>query len=249
MKNIIINTTITGNHDGSNQGNPVPKPRMVNSDKWKKRPCVLRYRAYADWLRDQLFCVVISEEGSEPPYLTEDCTNWMGAVATRIKLNQAPFTSSKQVRWGIKLWIGLRGDRRGDTDNIIKAIKDILFQEDKDVFVYLQEGSPELIPLKSDQRPYLRMEMVRVEKEIKITKIDFDKKRVEFINDGAPGRAAWAIEKITAKSCMIQVAGTVVHSESPEIVDVIKNEIRAHYKKKQRKRVVVAYFKVWKSRP
>lgn len=30
---------------------PVPKPRMTRSDKWKKRPCVLAYRAFADELR------------------------------------------------------------------------------------------------------------------------------------------------------------------------------------------------------
>lgn len=30
---------------------PVPKPRMTVSDKWKKRPCVERYWAYKDLLR------------------------------------------------------------------------------------------------------------------------------------------------------------------------------------------------------
>ena len=30
---------------------PVPKPRMTAADRWKKRPCVLRYRAYCDELR------------------------------------------------------------------------------------------------------------------------------------------------------------------------------------------------------
>ena len=30
---------------------PVPKPRQTRSDKWRKRPCVLRYRAFADELR------------------------------------------------------------------------------------------------------------------------------------------------------------------------------------------------------
>lgn len=31
---------------------PVPKPRQTRRDKWEKRPCVMRYRAYADTLRD-----------------------------------------------------------------------------------------------------------------------------------------------------------------------------------------------------
>jgi Holliday junction resolvase RusA-like endonuclease len=33
------------------QINPVAKPRMTRSDKWKKRPAVLKYRAFADELR------------------------------------------------------------------------------------------------------------------------------------------------------------------------------------------------------
>lgn len=31
---------------------PVGKVRMTQSDKWKKRPCVVRYRMYADRLRE-----------------------------------------------------------------------------------------------------------------------------------------------------------------------------------------------------
>ena len=30
---------------------PVPKPRQTRADKWKKRPSVLRYRAFADEVR------------------------------------------------------------------------------------------------------------------------------------------------------------------------------------------------------
>ncbi len=30
---------------------PVPKPRQTRSDKWKERPCVMRYRAFADEVR------------------------------------------------------------------------------------------------------------------------------------------------------------------------------------------------------
>lgn len=32
---------------------PMGKPRMTQSDKWKKRDCVVRYRAYADLLREK----------------------------------------------------------------------------------------------------------------------------------------------------------------------------------------------------
>ena len=33
---------------------PVPKPRQTRADKWKQRPSVLRYRAFADELRLKL---------------------------------------------------------------------------------------------------------------------------------------------------------------------------------------------------
>lgn len=33
---------------------PCPKPRMTQSDKWKKRPCVLRYWAFCDACRAQI---------------------------------------------------------------------------------------------------------------------------------------------------------------------------------------------------
>jgi Holliday junction resolvase RusA-like endonuclease len=33
---------------------PVPKPRQTRSDKWKKRPSVMRYRAFADEVRLRL---------------------------------------------------------------------------------------------------------------------------------------------------------------------------------------------------
>jgi Holliday junction resolvase RusA-like endonuclease len=34
--------------------NPCPKPRMTRADKYKKRPAVMRYRAFADELRLKL---------------------------------------------------------------------------------------------------------------------------------------------------------------------------------------------------
>lgn len=38
---------------------PVPKPRMTKSDAWKKRPCVMRYWAFKDKVRElgiELIC-------------------------------------------------------------------------------------------------------------------------------------------------------------------------------------------------
>ena len=36
-------------------GVPVAKPRQTRSDKWKKRPCVLRYREWADKARQAMY--------------------------------------------------------------------------------------------------------------------------------------------------------------------------------------------------
>lgn len=54
---------------------PVPKPRQTRSDKWKERPCVLRYRAFADKVREFgieikpgdsiIFCLPMSKSWSE----------------------------------------------------------------------------------------------------------------------------------------------------------------------------------------
>jgi len=33
--------------------NPLPKPRMVKSDAWRKRPCVVKYWQYKDELKKQ----------------------------------------------------------------------------------------------------------------------------------------------------------------------------------------------------
>jgi len=41
---------------------PVPKPRQTRADKWNKRPCVMRYRAFADDVR--LCGIEIPESGS-----------------------------------------------------------------------------------------------------------------------------------------------------------------------------------------
>jgi Holliday junction resolvase RusA-like endonuclease len=33
---------------------PVAKPRMTRSDKWKQRPCVMKYRAYKDEVKSKI---------------------------------------------------------------------------------------------------------------------------------------------------------------------------------------------------
>ncbi len=49
----------------------VGKPRMTQRDKWKKRPCVLRYRAFADELRLKVGPI------DRVPY----CVSWSAYIA------------------------------------------------------------------------------------------------------------------------------------------------------------------------
>ncbi|HEX6939435.1 MAG TPA: RusA family crossover junction endodeoxyribonuclease [Longimicrobiales bacterium] len=44
---------------------PVPKPRMVRADKWKRRPAVLRYREFADRLRAELAAAGVADVAPE----------------------------------------------------------------------------------------------------------------------------------------------------------------------------------------
>ncbi len=95
---------------------PVGKPRMTRSDKWKKRACVLEYWDYADALRK-------AYEAS--PRSTGDCN------AIKIVFN-LPFPPSMSASKREKLY-GSFHFVRPDTDNLIKGVLDALFEKDSTV--------------------------------------------------------------------------------------------------------------------
>ena len=92
---------------------PNTKPRMTRSDKWKKRPCVLQYRAFCDELR---------------------------LKAGNFKLSgsfQIVFYLSMPKSWSKKKRDLMRGQRHQevpDLDNLIKAVNDALLEQDKITF-------------------------------------------------------------------------------------------------------------------
>lgn len=95
---------------------PISKPRMVASDRWKKRPVVLRYRAWADEMRriakDQDF--VLGERF--------------------IAIFQMPMPES----WSKKKKLEMDGKphrNRKDLDNMQKALMDVLLVEDSSVYM------------------------------------------------------------------------------------------------------------------
>lgn len=91
-------------------GTPVPKPRQTRADIWKKRPCVLRYREWADRAR-----------AAAPPDLTQD----------PVGLNLMIFLPMP-ASWPKKKRDAMRGQLHRttpDLDNFIKAA-DALFSQD-----------------------------------------------------------------------------------------------------------------------
>lgn len=111
--------------------NPVPKPRMVKSDAWRKRPVVEKYWTYKDELRKEF-----KGELPEDVYLSfAVCMpkSWSGKK--RNELKHKPH------------------QQKPDLDNYVKAVLDCLSDEDSGVYkIYAQkywaeEGSVQILPL------------------------------------------------------------------------------------------------------
>lgn len=95
---------------------PVPKPRMTQADKWKKRPAVLRYRDFCDQLR-----AAAEDLGFTVPEAG------MG-LSFRIPM---PDSWSKKKRAAME---GTPHQQRPDVDNLVKAVLDALLPEDSRVW-------------------------------------------------------------------------------------------------------------------
>lgn len=89
-------------------GNPIGKPRQTRSDKWRTRPCVLAYRAWADQARYRAFGKNRKMELLAPTVLTV----------------KAYFDSGKVHRVGPHTV-------KADGDNVLKAVADALFLNDQ----------------------------------------------------------------------------------------------------------------------
>lgn len=87
---------------------------MTRSDRWKKRPCVLRYWAFADAIR-----ACAPELPSKPECLTVEVF--------------MPIPKSYSVKKKASLK-GMPHQERGDGDNLAKAVADSLFKEDKTIW-------------------------------------------------------------------------------------------------------------------
>lgn len=92
---------------------PIPKPRMVKSDAWKKRKCVLRYWAFKDEIKR---LGVQYENGSAVIFALPMPPSW--SKKKRAAMNGKPHTATP------------------DNDNMLKALLDCIFKEDKHLHWY-----------------------------------------------------------------------------------------------------------------
>ena len=96
---------------------PVPKPRMTQSDRWKKRPCVVRYRAFADELR------ILAAQNN---YIVKNPLS-------------VTFVLPMPKSWSKKKKLEMDGKphtQTPDLDNLLKAFQDVLLKDDSGVHTY-----------------------------------------------------------------------------------------------------------------
>lgn len=91
---------------------PVGKPRMTRADKWKKRPEVLRYRAFCDEVRLQ--GVELPESGSHVTFILPMPASW--SKKKRAEFNGKPHQA------------------KPDFDNMMKALMDAIYENDAHIW-------------------------------------------------------------------------------------------------------------------
>ena len=112
---------------------PVAKPRMTQRDKWKKRPCVLRYRAFKDQCRVRRV------------KLPQPCR-----VVFHMPMPRS-WTESERSAFD-----GLPHTQRPDLDNLVKALGDAVCKEDSHLWSIRAEkrwayhGAIEIVAMKEE---------------------------------------------------------------------------------------------------
>jgi len=92
-------------------GTPLGKPRMTRRDKWAKRPCVVRYRDWADHER--------AIAGAVPPAESVRRLSWVATF-------EPPKSWSARKQDAA---IGTLHRSKPDASNILKGIEDILWPD------------------------------------------------------------------------------------------------------------------------
>lgn len=90
---------------------PIPKPRQTQSDKWRKRPCVVKYRAFADLVR--LHGIKI-KPGDHIKFYIPMPKSWSDKKKTEM--------------------IGKPHQQKPDIDNYLKALFDAIYKNDSHIW-------------------------------------------------------------------------------------------------------------------
>jgi len=93
---------------------PIAKPRMTRSDKWRKRACVLKYRTFADEVRRRARGLNIGLESVELVFTVAMPASWC-------RRKKAEFC-------------GMPHQSKPDLDNMVKAFFDALLEDDSGVW-------------------------------------------------------------------------------------------------------------------
>ena len=91
---------------------PCSKPRQTRSDKWKKRPCVVKYREFADECRERE--MDIARSGTHVLFIVPMPKSW--SKKKKALYHMSPMQS------------------RPDVDNLAKAVLDSIFKEDCEIW-------------------------------------------------------------------------------------------------------------------
>lgn len=93
---------------------PVSKPRMTRADTWKKRPCVTRYWAYKDELKEKIkeLDIKVQDELFLEFYMP------------------MPKSWSKKKKLD---FLNKPHQQKPDIDNLVKGVMDAIFKEDSHV--------------------------------------------------------------------------------------------------------------------
>jgi len=97
---------------------PVPKPRMVASDRYKKRPIVEKYWAFKKW-----FLLLCNRRG---------LTDLPASIGITFIMAMPESWSEKKK----KNYYGSPHQQRPDLDNLVKAVKDCLCKDDSHIWRY-----------------------------------------------------------------------------------------------------------------
>ena len=90
---------------------PVPAPRMTQSDRWKKRPCVLRYFAFRDEIKANNVTVV---SGSDVIFEMPMPKSWS-------KKKKREMSGKPHIQ-------------KPDLDNLLKALLDSIYEDDAHIY-------------------------------------------------------------------------------------------------------------------